>query len=86
MGNLPFDRVRISRTFRIRGVDLFGPIRVSLGMRGKAALKMYFAVFICFSMKAVHLELLKDLTSNSLPSVSADLLGGAARSNDCTAT
>jgi len=26
---------------------------------------MYVAVFICFSTKAVHLELLKDLTSNS---------------------
>jgi len=65
MGNLPLDRVRISRPFRISGVDLFGPIRVSLGVRDKAALKMYVALFICFSTKAVHLELLKDLTSNS---------------------
>jgi len=32
MGNLPLDRVRISRPFRISGVDLFGPIRVSLGI------------------------------------------------------
>jgi len=34
-------------------------------VRGKAALKMYVAVFMCFSTKAVHLELLKDLASNS---------------------
>lgn len=65
MGNLPADRFLSSRPFRVSGVDLFGPIRVSLGIRGKTPVKMYVAVFICFSTKAIHLELLKDLTSNS---------------------
>lgn len=64
MGNLPADRVRALRPFKICGVDFCGPFNVTLKIRGRPPIKMYIAVFVCFTSKAVHLELVTDLTSN----------------------
>ena len=65
MGNLPADRVRALRPFKICGVDFCGPINVTLKIRGRPPIKMYIAVFVCFTSKAVHLELVTDLSSDS---------------------
>lgn len=65
MGNLPADRVRALRPFKICGVDFCGPVNVTLKIRGRPPSKIYIAVFVCFTSKAVHLELVSDLTSNS---------------------
>nr|XP_044248549.1 uncharacterized protein LOC123002448 [Drosophila takahashii] len=46
MGNLPRDRLHGNRPFEVSGVDLFGPVKVSLGIRGKQPIKMYIAVFV----------------------------------------
>lgn len=64
MGNLPADRLRALRPFKICGVDFCGPIHITLKIRGRPPVKMYIAVFVCFTSKAVHLELVTDLSSN----------------------
>lgn len=64
MGDLPASRITPSPAFHRTGVDYCGPFlyRCSKG-RGIKTTKGYIAVFVCFSTKAVHLELVSDLTS-----------------------
>ncbi|GFU70830.1 integrase catalytic domain-containing protein [Trichonephila clavipes] len=67
MGNLPSERVNISSPFTIAGLDLCGPFLVKYKNQRKGTLnKVYICVCICFSTKAIHLELLSDLTSDAL--------------------
>ncbi|GFV04076.1 integrase catalytic domain-containing protein [Trichonephila clavipes] len=67
MGNLPSERVNISSPFTISGLDLCGPFLVKYKNQRKGTLnKVYICVCICFSTKAIHLELLSDLTSDAL--------------------
>ncbi|XP_043063214.1 uncharacterized protein LOC122319686 [Drosophila yakuba] len=83
MGNLPADRVRMERPFLVCGVNFCGPFYVSLKVRGRHPIKTYVAVFVCFSSKAVHLELLVDLSTDSFLSVfkrSVQRAEGAERS------
>lgn len=67
MGNLPETRVSTStRCFLHCGVDYAGPIhiRTSAG-RGFKSHKAYIALFICLAAKAIHLELVKDYSTNA---------------------
>ncbi|XP_018401614.1 PREDICTED: uncharacterized protein LOC108778819 [Cyphomyrmex costatus] len=66
MGNLPRSRVTPSRPFSHTGVDFAGPIllRTSKG-RGHKAYKGFLAVFVCFSSRAVHLEVVSDYTTEA---------------------
>ncbi|XP_046406292.1 uncharacterized protein LOC124171197 [Ischnura elegans] len=64
MGDLPSQRVTPCRAFGNKGVDYFGPIwyrRVQ--QRRTSPIKGYIALFVCFSMKAIHLELVTDQTT-----------------------
>lgn len=64
MGSLPSDRVRPSRAFTIIGVDFAGPIITLVNKgRGRKTNKSYIALFICFSIKAIHLEATSELTT-----------------------
>ncbi|XP_055923722.1 uncharacterized protein LOC129954081 [Eupeodes corollae] len=65
MGNLPEYRVMPSRPFTTVGTDFCGPFMVHSRRRGTAAVKVYVAVFVCLVSKAVHLELVGDLTTSS---------------------
>ncbi|XP_033244022.1 uncharacterized protein LOC117186833 [Drosophila miranda] len=65
MGNLPAQRVTQARPFLNAGVDYCGPISIHHKIRGKRPDKAYIAVFCCFSTKAVHLELVSDLTTDA---------------------
>lgn len=64
MGDLPAARVRQMRPFLHTGVDYAGPIwsRTSKG-RGHKATKSWIGVFVCFSTKAIHLELVSDVSA-----------------------
>lgn len=66
MGNLPRARLAPSRPFQHTGVDFAGPIwlRTSRG-RGHKAYKAFLAVFVCFSSRAVHLEVVSDYTAEA---------------------
>lgn len=65
MGNLPPSRIMPARPFINAGVDFCGPFFVHFKIRGKAPRKAYVAIFCCFSTKAVHLELVSDLTTEA---------------------
>ncbi|XP_061705654.1 uncharacterized protein LOC133516653 [Cydia pomonella] len=64
MGTLPAVRVTPARAFLNSGVDYAGPImlRTSKG-RGHKAFKGYISLFVCMVTKAVHIEVVSDLTS-----------------------
>ncbi|UYV84003.1 hypothetical protein LAZ67_X000860 [Cordylochernes scorpioides] len=66
MGNLPPDRVNPSRPFLKTGIDIAGPfgLRPSL-IRSKSVIKAYVVLFVCFAVKAVHLEMVTSLSTNS---------------------
>ncbi|XP_045774363.1 uncharacterized protein LOC123873546 [Maniola jurtina] len=66
MGNLPKERVTPTYPFLYCGVDYAGPV-LTLNRKGRGArtVKSYICLFICFSTRAVHLELVSDLTSDS---------------------
>lgn len=66
MASLPKDRVLISRPFDKVGVDFGGPFTVKASKLRKAQLvKSYIAIFVCMTTKAVHIELVSDLSTDS---------------------
>ncbi|KMQ81679.1 hypothetical protein RF55_25575, partial [Lasius niger] len=66
MGDLPRERVAPSRPFQHTGVDLAGPVwlRTTKG-RGHKAYKGFLVVFVCFSSRAVHLEVASDYSAEA---------------------
>ena len=66
MGSLPKERTEINRAFYNVGIDLCGPFFVRpTRRRGNTTQKAYIALFVCFSTKAVHLEMVSDLTTET---------------------
>ncbi|XP_031339663.1 uncharacterized protein LOC116168131 [Photinus pyralis] len=66
MGNLPKHRIESARPFVNCGIDYAGPIQIKNCFgRSKAVTKTYIALFICLSTKAIHVELVSDLTSKA---------------------
>lgn len=66
VGQLPKERVSPGRVFEKIGVDYAGPILLKLGkVRKPTVVKAYVCVFVCLSVKAVHLELVSDLTTEA---------------------
>ncbi|GFU32858.1 integrase catalytic domain-containing protein [Trichonephila clavipes] len=65
-GDLPRDRIVPSRPFEKVGLDYAGPIITKPNLkRSRVTLKSYIAIFICFSTKATHLEVVSDLTTEA---------------------
>jgi len=66
MGNLPETRITPSRPFEHTGVDYAGPVmlRTTKG-RGHKAFKAFIAVFICFSTRAVHVDVVSDYSTEA---------------------
>ncbi|XP_073995572.1 uncharacterized protein [Rhodnius prolixus] len=66
MGLLPKDRVSVSRPFSITGLDFAGPIIIKSGVRKSTkTTKAYICVFVGFATRAIHLEVVSDLTTNA---------------------
>ena len=67
MGQLPPARVEPNFVFYNTGLDYAGPYYLKEGyIRRPVTIKCWMAVFVCFCTKAVHLELVKDASSESL--------------------
>lgn len=65
MGALPRDRIQPGRPFNVTGIDYAGPFLVrQKNQRGGINVKAYIAIFICFSTKAVHFEVISDLSTS----------------------
>ncbi|XP_055381380.1 uncharacterized protein LOC129611975 [Condylostylus longicornis] len=64
MGDLPAFRVRTARPFTHTGVDYCGPFEIKTH-KGKnpRMYKAYIAIFICLTVRAIHIELVTDLSS-----------------------
>ncbi|CAK9821001.1 hypothetical protein ANTPLA_LOCUS11030 [Anthophora plagiata] len=66
MGNLPKDRVTLKRPFLSAGIDYCGPFHIKeKRLRNTKQIKCYVAIFICLATKAVHIELVSDLSTDA---------------------
>ncbi|GFT05288.1 integrase catalytic domain-containing protein [Trichonephila clavipes] len=66
MGNLPKERVRENFPFDCSGIDFIGPFWIKSNKQRKSSLyKIYVSIFVCFVTKAVHFELVSDLTTQT---------------------
>ena len=63
MAALPVERVTIGAPFAATGVDCFGPMRVKIA--GRAYHKVWVALFTCLATRAVHFEVLRDMSASS---------------------
>ncbi|XP_054738011.1 uncharacterized protein LOC129244415 [Anastrepha obliqua] len=64
MASLPRHRITAARPFISSGVDYCGPFTVRIGTkRSRTTIKTYLAVFVCMATKAVHIEVVDDLSS-----------------------
>ncbi|GFW16293.1 integrase catalytic domain-containing protein [Trichonephila clavipes] len=67
MGNLPYERVNMALPFSITRLDSEGPYFVTYKNQRKGVLnKIYVCVCICFVTRAIHLEILSDLTLDAI--------------------
>ncbi|XP_076660338.1 uncharacterized protein LOC143363666 [Halictus rubicundus] len=82
MGNLPATRVLETRPFTNVGIDYCGPFFIKERRhRNRTRVKVYVAVFICFSTKAVHLEVVGDMTTEAFLAALKRFIG---RRGKCT--
>lgn len=66
MGDLPASRSNSSRPFEHTGVDFTGHVFLKANKgRGIKTTKGYVCVFVCMATKAVHLELVSDMTASA---------------------
>lgn len=66
MGNLPSYRINQVKAFSCVGVDMAGSFPIIMSrVRGAKVLKAYFCIFVCFATKAIHLEPVSDLSTDS---------------------
>ncbi len=66
LGQLPVERITPGSVFDNVGVDYAGPVSIKYGyVRKPTFVKAYICVFVSLSVKAVHLELVTDLTSEA---------------------
>ncbi|XP_045510052.1 uncharacterized protein LOC123705352 [Colias croceus] len=66
MGNLPEQRLHAEFPFTNTAVDYAGPVMIlNRKGRGSRTMKSYLCIFVCLAVKAVHIELVTDLSNNS---------------------
>jgi len=64
MGNLPASRVSGNAPFTSVGIDYCGPFFIKERKhRNRTRIKVYVCVFVCMLIKAIHLEVVSDLTT-----------------------
>lgn len=66
MGNLPKERLHAEFPFSSTAVDYAGPVMIlNRKGRGSRLIKSYLCIFVCMAVKAVHIELVTDLSSDT---------------------
>lgn len=66
MGNLPEQRLHAEYPFLNTAVDYAGPVMIlNRKGRGSRLIKSYLCIFICLAVKAVHIELVTDMSSDT---------------------
>lgn len=80
MGNLPKIRVNESFPFEHTGIDFFGPIFIKeKENRNRARIKAYGCVFVCMAIKAVHIEIVSDLSTEGFLGALRRFIGRRSR-------
>ncbi|XP_030752317.1 uncharacterized protein LOC115879562 [Sitophilus oryzae] len=65
MGQLPAPRVVPTSPFLTSSIDFAGPYELKDGkLKNRRIIKAYICVFVCMATKAIHLELITDLTTD----------------------
>ena len=62
---LPVERLRPSPTFYTTGIDYFGPYTLRGEVQKRVHRKGYGVIFVCFTSRAVHLDLTPDYSTDS---------------------
>ncbi|KAJ8886006.1 hypothetical protein PR048_012212 [Dryococelus australis] len=66
MGCLPAERVSQAKPFMNTGVDYGGLVSITMArLRKSHVLQAYICLFVCFATKAIHLELVSDLSTEA---------------------
>ncbi|XP_069108188.1 uncharacterized protein [Argopecten irradians] len=67
MADLPSDRLTPSPPFSYVGVDVFGPWNITTRRTrgGAAASKRWAVIFTCLSTRAIHIEVIEEMSSSS---------------------
>lgn len=66
LGQLPSERVSPAPPFERTGVDYTGPFLIKYGyVRRLTTVRVYICLFVCLTIKAVHLEIVSDLTTEA---------------------
>lgn len=66
MADLPTSRVTPCRVFSRVGVDYCGPFHLkTFPGKCRQVKRVYICIFVCFAVKAVHLEIVSDLTTEA---------------------
>lgn len=66
MGDLPSIRVTRLKAFTAVGVDFMGPLSIVMNRtRGARTLKAYLCIFVCCAVKAIHVEVVSDLSAEA---------------------
>lgn len=60
MPPLPVERINYSKPFTFTGIDYFGPLKVN---EGELVEKRWVCLFTCLAVRAIHMEIIKDLTA-----------------------
>ncbi|UYV72999.1 hypothetical protein LAZ67_10001432 [Cordylochernes scorpioides] len=80
MGNLPTSRTNWTRPFTKTGIDFTGPVIVKTSnLRNARCDKAYIALFICMFSKAIHIELLSNLTTEAFLAALRRFIGRRGR-------
>ena len=83
MGNLPKDRLVFDRPFLRSGVDYCGPFYIKeKHFRNRNKIKIYTAIFVCFTTKALHIELVSDLISEAFLAALRQFFARRGKSSD----
>ncbi|GFX15118.1 integrase catalytic domain-containing protein [Trichonephila clavipes] len=66
MSDSPSSRISLAPAFMHCGVDYAGPFQIKIIKgRGSKSFKTYIALFVCFTNRAIHLELVTDLSADA---------------------
>ncbi|XP_065219651.1 uncharacterized protein LOC135845113 [Planococcus citri] len=64
MGDLPAERITVTRPFSYVGIDLTGALSLKCtNHRSVKSYKVYLVFFVCMVTRAVHIEIVADLTT-----------------------
>ncbi|XP_043063195.1 uncharacterized protein LOC122319664 [Drosophila yakuba] len=85
MGELPIPRVQASRCFQHTGLDYAGPIAIKESKGRTARIgKAWFSIFLCLTTKALHIEVVSELTTQAFIAAFQRFI--ARRAKTCTKT